>query len=230
MNYFESPVPIDILEKNYNSVPIVENGEELVELANSEKLFIESVYHKLKLKSASKSVYVRKSLLLMLKKASENIPEGYKLMVLDGHRSPELQKEVYLYMVDKVKNLYINSKSNIEISHIIKHYVSECSIDSEKPSPHLTGGSIDVTLCDELNNPINMGTQFDDPIPESQTAFFEFYKNDFQTFKYNRRLLYHVMISVGFTNYCNEWWHYDYGNQLWASKNKSVSIYSIVDS
>ena len=42
----------------------------------------------------------------------------------------------------------------------------------------------------------------------------------------NRRLLYHVMVSAGFTNYPDEWWHFDYGNQNWAlMSGRKAAVY-----
>ena len=32
----------------------------------------------------------------------------------------------------------------------------------------------------------------------------------------NRRLLYWVMTEAGFANNPTEWWHYSWGDQLWA--------------
>ncbi len=32
----------------------------------------------------------------------------------------------------------------------------------------------------------------------------------------HRRLLYHAMLDAGFSNLPSEWWHYDFGDQLWA--------------
>ena len=87
------------------------------------------------------------------------------------------------------------------------------SSDPKKPSPHSTGGSVDVTILDESGIPLDMGTKFDDSSIASSTAYFE--KVD-DIITENRRLLYHVMTEQGFTNYSEEWWHFDYGNQNWA--------------
>ena len=46
-----------------------------------------------------------------------------------------------------------------------------------------------------------------------------------------RRLLFHTLIDVGFVNYPEEWWHFDYGNQWWASiKNKEEAKFGYIDS
>lgn len=31
-----------------------------------------------------------------------------------------------------------------------------------------------------------------------------------------RRLLYHSMCAVGFASYDHEWWHFDFGTQMWV--------------
>lgn len=42
----------------------------------------------------------------------------------------------------------------------------------------------------------------------------------------NRRLLYHIMTSQGFTNDLEEWWHFDFGGQFWGKISGKRSIYS----
>ena len=37
----------------------------------------------------------------------------------------------------------------------------------------------------------------------------------------NRRMLYHILVSVGFTLYPDEPWHADYGNKFWAQQSGS---------
>jgi len=67
-----------------------------------------------------------------------------------------------------------------------------------------------------------MGTIFDDFSDRAATNYFEgmvtekTHDNGTSIPLHNRRLLYSIMTSVGFTNYFAEWWHFDYGNQFWA--------------
>ena len=65
-----------------------------------------------------------------------------------------------------------------------------------------------------------MGSIFDDDAEVSHTDYFETARNTAQSSseleaRGNRRILYWAMKSVGFENYHYEWWHYDYGNQMW---------------
>jgi D-alanyl-D-alanine dipeptidase len=64
-----------------------------------------------------------------------------------------------------------------------------------------------------------MGTLFDEASPLSYTASLEKVKRlspEQKVARDNRRVLYNVMINAGFTNLPSEWWHFDFGNQLWA--------------
>ena len=74
-----------------------------------------------------------------------------------------------------------------------------------------------------------MGTLFDEATPLSWSHAFESvdsskYKREIRD---NRRLLINGMKSVGFTNLPTEWWHFDYGNQLWGYHKNEEAIYGI---
>lgn len=62
-----------------------------------------------------------------------------------------------------------------------------------------------------------MGTPFDHFGPEAATLFYEEIGRDPEVRK-NRRLLRDAMESELFRFDDDEWWHFDFGNQLWAFK------------
>ncbi len=98
--------------------------------------------------------------------------------------------------------------------------------------PHLTGGSVDVTLYElSSGQPLDMGSDFDETDEISYTSALE--SNDDETYraaKLNRRILFHAMSAAGFTNLPTEWWHYDYGNANWAYfSSQSYAIYGAID-
>ena len=100
-----------------------------------------------------------------------------------------------------------------------REFVSLPSRDPAAPSPHLTGGAVDVTLCDDDGIPLDMGTLFDEAVPASHTDHYEHLDTSSTEHRHvrdNRRLLYHAMRQQGFTNLPSEWWHFDLGDQLWA--------------
>ncbi len=74
-----------------------------------------------------------------------------------------------------------------------------------------------------------MGTSFDDFNEKSNTRYYEQLieagkklSDEELIVSNNRRLLFHIMNRVSFTNYPEEWWHYDYGNQLWGKLKDTV--------
>ncbi len=120
------------------------------------------------------------------------------------------------------------------LGDLTTQFVSLPSLKETCPSPHLTGGSVDLTICDEGRNPIWMGTTFDDFTELAHTRYFEdkLARGEHLTAEEtvalnNRRMLYWTMKATGFTNYSCEWWHYDYGNQFWGVVEGKPAIYGL---
>jgi D-alanyl-D-alanine dipeptidase len=115
-----------------------------------------------------------------------------------------------------------------------KKYVSFPSNHTAHPSPHSTGGSIDLSILDEQGKPLDMGTNFDEMTSLASTRSFEqrmgkegkLNQKD-KIILENRRCLYHCMTQAGFTNYHEEWWHFDYGNQFWGKATNQPAMYGI---
>jgi len=97
------------------------------------------------------------------------------------------------------------------------------------PPPHGTGGAIDLTIRVINGFIIEMGGLFDDLCDRSRSDFFEltpptnFTENEAQK---NRRILYNVMVDEGFVPHPLEWWHFSYGDRLWAATTGIRSFYS----
>jgi D-alanyl-D-alanine dipeptidase len=78
-----------------------------------------------------------------------------------------------------------------------------------------------------------MGTEFDHFGTKAATRYFEEKLERSENLSIdeaealdNRRLLYHIMTSQGFTNYLEEWWHFDFGDQFWGKISGKRSVYS----
>ena len=70
-----------------------------------------------------------------------------------------------------------------------------------------------------------MGCAFDDFSSLARTDAIERQDADHRI-RDHRRLLYSVMTEAGFTNYPEEWWHYDYGDLFWARATGKDALYS----
>jgi zinc D-Ala-D-Ala dipeptidase len=85
------------------------------------------------------------------------------------------------------------------------------------PPPHSTGAAVDVTLVDAAGNTVEMGSPIDEMSPRSYPEHFATNRSSAgQLAHQNRRLLLQVMTSAGFRQHPQEWWHFSYGDQLWA--------------
>lgn len=85
---------------------------------------------------------------------------------------------------------------------------------------------MDLTLYRD-GHPLAMGTDFDDFRPQAATRYYEQpgLSGEQRRWRNNRRLLYHLMAAQGFTNYEEEWWHFDFGNPSWARLTGQPACY-----
>jgi D-alanyl-D-alanine dipeptidase len=184
-------------------------------------------YYLQKIPYAVENCYCRKEVANLLLKAAENLPNGYKFLIWDAWRPTKVQNALFEKYKDDIKDK--TDLTGVELDEAVQKYVSLPSTDKLKPSPHLTGASIDLTIIDKNGNELDMGTGFDYFGSEAQTDFYEIKSSIFGKeviIKQNRRLLYNILTNAGFTNYPYEWWHYDYGNQFWGVLTNKEAIYN----
>ena len=195
-----------------------------IKVTDNEFLIIAMQYPLLNMKNAINDCYMRIEVYEKLKEASKLLPRGYKFKILDAYRPFALQKELYdLYKVELINKYHLENKSEEEVDDFIKRFISLPNHNSLLPPVHTTGGAIDLTIVDEDENELEMGTEFDEFSDKTLTAFYE--KNGDTHIKTNRRMLYNIMISVGFTNLPSEWWHYDYLDRFYAYYNNKEASY-----
>ena len=95
------------------------------------------------------------------------------------------------------------------------------------PAPHATGGAVDLTLAWAGGSPLYMGSLFDDVTEQAHLDHFEgagFSFSDEEA-RANRRLLYWVMTEAGFSAHPDEWWHFSFGDQMWAGLTGATSAH-----
>lgn len=155
--------------------------------------------------------YLRSGVLDRLHVAREKLYElksGYKLKIFDAYRPIEVQK----YMIEYDTKRY--SKK------IAQMYWSPISDDIYlNPPPHSTGAALDLTIVDEQGIELDMGTKIDEFTKLSHSDALD---------NKNRDLLLDVMTYAGFTRLPTEWWHFSYGDQIWAIENNSDAKYGII--
>lgn len=132
-------------------------------------------------------VYLRYEVACSLKAVNDYLKKkyGYKLLVFDGYRPISVQKKMWEIVPNT--NYVANPKTG---------------------SRHNRGASVDLTIVDENNKPLDMGTDFDDFTPKANA----YYKNLPENVLKNRKILQDAMKKFGFRVMTSEWWHFDFVN------------------
>ncbi len=239
--------------KNWRDIPILESAEELVLL--DEK--ISHPYYALEMgMSKNYSIYLRETVVRKLEIARSILKrDGYDLKVYDGWRSMELQENLFWYymkefLLPKYSQIFpkfVSSKTPQAIKMVFdtlskdlqenlkeanKTYVSWPTPNPKCPSPHSTGGAVDVWLY-QNGLPVNLGVPFD-WMDENAGAFYhlKIKRNKFPgdaSVCRNRNTLLYAMIKAGFSCYGPEIWHFNYGNQMHSLVTGEDAVYSYIE-
>ena len=179
------------------------------------------------LPGSSPVIRCRKTVFEMLEKAESILPEGLRFLVLDAYRAVDVQQALW----DHYRAIFAAEHPDAspeELDRITLFCVARPSRDVLLPSLHNTGGAVDLTLIGADGKMLDMGTDFDEFTPRAWTCWYEDGEEGSGvdiTVRDNRRILYNVMTSAGFTNLPSEWWHYDYGDEKWALYTKNAPLY-----
>jgi zinc D-Ala-D-Ala dipeptidase len=216
---FEARLPVIL---SWQSVPIEECGERLVKLEPAPRLFIDPMYWKLNYPSALPAIYLRAGLAERLKSVVAVLPADVGLTVWDGWRPLELQHA--LYEEYRASLMGCRNLGKRDVDELASIFVSPPSDGPAAPSPHFTGGAVDLTLAAPNGAPLDMGSRFDE---FSQRAYTDYYagRPNGAEIATRRALLVEAMGTGGFSNDPAEWWHFDCGNQLWAVSRNTNAVY-----
>ena len=85
----------------------------------------------------------------------------------------------------------------------------------------LSGGAVDLTLRWKNGEALWMGSIFDDVTPMAHRDRFEGADTGMafsdEEARANRRLLHWLMAAEDFAGHPDEWWHFSWGDQMWAA-------------
>ncbi|HYM65478.1 MAG TPA: M15 family metallopeptidase [Candidatus Sulfotelmatobacter sp.] len=221
-----SDIPSEIAMEGWKETPIKESSHPLVLLNGlDEKIQVRPMYYILGIAGTSDAMYLRSGASERLIEATKSLPTGYSFVVFDAYRPISVQTEIFIAQRRIFKNMYPELDED-SITKMTETYVSLPSTDPKKPSPHSTGGAIDLSICDNNGKLLDMGTEWDSFDIRSRSSYFRGVSDVSHN---NRKLLYQALERVGFTNYPEEWWHYDFGNQFWGHILKKEAIYGLIE-
>ncbi|MBD2481092.1 M15 family metallopeptidase [Planktothrix sp. FACHB-1365] len=217
--------------KPYQQITIQDCGEPLVKIP-LEKFAIETphAYQKLgapyHLSAVDSPYYLRQSVLERLLTAQLLLQDNYpnwKILIFDAYRPVEVQQFMVDYSFNQLlKERGLNQHSLSAEQHQsilteVYQFWASPSLDPTTPPPHSTGAALDITLVNETGKWLNMGSEIDEISPRSYPNYFEKSSDPTeQNYHQNRQILSKVMKTAGFQQHPNEWWHFSWGDQLWA--------------
>jgi D-alanyl-D-alanine dipeptidase len=204
------PATIEPADMPHVAVPAPGDHEPMVAV-NHRRVRVLSAYWHAGWDTASSGAFVREGVAERLYKAADTLPDSFGLAVFDAWRSLELQRAIF--------DAAYNDPS------LPEGFVSVPSTNPATPPPHLTGGTVDVTLTWN-SRPLRLGSDFDDFIPDARTDAFETIPGRVRQL---RRLLFWSMYNAGFVSLDCEWWHFEHGTRRWAAATGNQPKYGAAD-
>jgi D-alanyl-D-alanine dipeptidase len=190
------PEPIHLL----NRVREQENNEPLVD--------VREVAPSLRIIRPQVIPYVRKSVAEMCERACQTLPEGVFLGLVEGWRPIERQQRIYDHMWRFAVEAFPH-RNHAALRRTVCRWVAPTN--QKAPPGHCTGAAVDVWLVDADNEVLDVSSPYD-RFHAAPTYVLDLS----ETAQKNRTILVETMLSVGFSNCRDEWWHYSYGDAGWA--------------
>ena len=166
---------------------------------------------------------LRKSVADKLLDIQNSFNGNYRFKIWDGYRPREVQDAIYNSFWKKLAGEHPEWADD-RLHHAVEKFVTKATTQKRIP-PHSTGGAVDLTLIDVAGVELDMGTAFDYFGDAARPLYYEENNID-ENVRNNRRILRTAMLAHEFTQDDDEWWHYDYGDQLWALRsNREFAIF-----
>lgn len=201
----------------------------------------------------SKKLYLRKSLAEKLANINQRLKDPtftkffggpVELYIEDAYRPYDLQKKLYEQVFPHLIWQQNPGITDEQLDKRLHELIAEPGNDENSPSPHATGGAVDVILRYKQNtsdyvegSEVYTGHIDGDTSPRVLLDYFEIEepKNGHEKFaQRNRRAFYAIMTgeALGFDTQLQvnptEFWHWSYGDQMWAKlQGKPAAFYGL---
>jgi len=202
----------------YQQIPILESGEALQLLPEDLARTLPHAYVELGAPYGDYSPFcLRRGVVARLLTAQAALSQqqpGWRLQIFDGYRPVAVQQ----FMVEwtfREQQTTCPDLSEAALWERVYQFWAPPSGNPMTPPPHSTGGAVDLTLMDEGGQPLDMGSPIDEVSPRSLPDYFAD-QPEGAAFAARRQLLYEIMANAGFAQHPGEWWHFCYGDQMWA--------------
>jgi D-alanyl-D-alanine dipeptidase len=176
-----------------------------------------------RIEGSTPQLLLRQSVAAKLARVNARLaPVGLELYLFDAWRPRAVQAYFHdVWMPEELRRRG-SALTGDALTAEIERYWAAPSGDENSPAPHATGAATDLTLRWKDGEMLWMGSLFDDVTALANRDRFENLDKGSFSFsdeeaRANRRLLHWLMTEEGFAGHPDEWWHFSWGDQLWAA-------------
>jgi D-alanyl-D-alanine dipeptidase len=167
-------------------------------------------------------VQIRPVIIQKIQQALEILPLDKGLMIFESYR-PRSRQLVLWNNINAQLKAENPDITEPELTQRAENFVAN---PYGFGSGHQAAVAIDITLCELDGTELDMGTAVQEFNIRTETA----YANLPADIKAHRQLLKSTLEQVGLINYPPEWWHYSYGDRLWAEvTGRDFAFFAPVD-
>ncbi len=150
---------------------------------------------------------------------------GLRLFVWDAYRPPACQRGLWDFWWEQMRRDCPDAADALIRARVSKFVSDPSRFDPDDPATiptHATGAAIDVTLQHlDTGAFAEMGAGFDEMSERAASDYYERALERREIAPDDPRLLYRRLLSSamraqGFVNYPPEFWHFDWGNQMYV--------------
>jgi len=207
------PEPQAALDK----IKIIENHDPLVDLRTIPHLtFSDNPIHQV-------IPFLRAPVAKMLAEAVQQLAPDYNVCITSALRDYKQQKEIWQHQHDRLVKEHPEWPA-ATLRRMINKYVAP--VDHPAPPGHCTGAAVDITLRSLNGSPVDLVP----PDIEDWSLSYTWTDRLEPEIKKHRMRLVQTMLSVGFSNCRDEYWHYSWGDSGWAVRTGATTCpYGVIN-
>jgi D-alanyl-D-alanine dipeptidase len=194
----------------------IEHPVRLTQISEQDDIFFNSRYTDVKT--------IRLYVYQLLLRAKQYLPPHYHFVVYEAYRPMASQLKLW----DGVVAQQHTAHPDMDIQS--EEFIAMCDVFAANPhrqgSGHQSGAAVDISLVDDNGHEYDMGGEVRG---FAETADYECPTISPEA-RHNRTILRDALAKVGMVNYPAEWWHYSFGDRLWARLTGStLAIFGKLD-
>jgi D-alanyl-D-alanine dipeptidase len=192
-----------------------ENPPVLINMAQNGDFFV--------CKKFASEFMLRREVCDRINAAQKQLPSGYRFMIYEAFRSRKRQTELWDKILIQLRQEHPEwSDAQCETEADSKFVANPHGFGSG----HQAAAAVDITLCSDIGQEFFMGTKVQEFNAQTHTNCETIKQEEIG----RRNILRGALEGQGIINYPDEWWHFSYGDRLWAEITKrDTAFYAPID-